>query len=155
MEQARDKYMEIREAGPADEGAVCRLWGLLLEFYEKQADPEVLKSSFRYAVNHPQKVLIYIILLEGVVTGTISLHLGHFSTWGNNWYGHLEDLVVDPAYRGSGQAEHLIKHAIKAARDNNLSRLELNALNKNTSARRLYEKLGFTTNSVVYELPLN
>ncbi len=155
MEQAREEHTEIRRAGPADEDAVCRLWGLLLEFYDKQDDPEVLKSSFRYAVNHPQKVLIFIILVEGVVTGTISLHMGHFSTWSNNWYGHLEDLVVDPAYRGSGQAERLIKHAIKAARENSLSRLELNALNNNTTARRLYEKLGFTTNSVVYELPLN
>ncbi len=155
MKQVREEHIEIRRALPADEDAVCRLWGLLLEFYQKQADPEVLRSSFRYVVEHPQKVLIFIILIEGVVTGTISLHLGHFSTWSNNWYGHLEDLVIDPAYRESGQAERLIRHAIKAARANNLSRLELNALNNNTAARRLYEKLGFNTNSVVYELPLS
>ena len=147
--------MEVRLATPADEEDVCRLWTLLLDFYKKQASPEVLRRSFRYAVNHPQKVLIFIIMIEGVVTGTVSLHLGHFSTWNNNFYGHLEDLIVDPAYRGRGLAEKLLRQAIDAARENNLSRVELNALNDNEAARKLYEKLGFTTNSVVYELPLN
>ncbi len=147
--------MEVRLATPADEEDVCRLWTLLLDFYKKQASPEVLRRSFRYAVNHPQKVLIFIIMIEGVVTGTVSLHLGHFSTWNNNFYGHLEDLIVDPACRGRGMAEKLLRQAIDAARENNLSRVELNALNDNEAARKLYEKLGFTTNSVVYELPLN
>ncbi len=147
--------MEVRLATPADEEDVCRLWTLLLDFYKKQASPEVLRRSFRYAVNHPQKVLIFIIMIEGVVTGTVSLHLGHFSTWNNNFYGHLEDLIVDPAYRGRRLAEKLLRQAIDAARENNLSRVELNALNDNEAARKLYEKLGFTTNSVVYELPLN
>jgi len=147
--------MEIRQATHADEEAVCRLWIILLKFYNKQPSMEVLQRSFRYAVDHPRKVLIFIILIEGVVTGTVSLHLGHFSTWNNNWYGHLEDLVVDPAYRGKGVAEKLIKHAVKAARENDLARIELSALNDNKTARKLYEKLGFTTNSVVYELQLN
>ncbi|MFO7952954.1 MAG: GNAT family N-acetyltransferase [Bacillota bacterium] len=146
--------MEIRQATLADEKAVCRLWSLLLKFYNKQPSLEVLQCSFRYAVDHPRKVLIFIILIEGVVTGTVSLQMGHFSTWNNNWYGHLEDLIIDPAYRGRGAAEKLINHAVKEARENNLARLELSALNDNGKARRLYEKLGFTTNSVVYELPL-
>ncbi len=147
--------MEIRQATRADEEAVCRLWSILLKFYDKQPYLEVLQRSFRYAVDHPRKVLIFIILIEGVVTGTVSLHLGHFSTWNNNWYGHLEDLIVDPAYRGRGIAEKLVNHAVEAARENDLARIELSALNDNQSARRLYEKLGFTTNSVVYELQLN
>ncbi len=146
--------MEVRQATAADEMEVCRLWTILLKLYNKQASPEVLQRSYRYVINHPQRVLIFIILIEGVVTGTASLHLGHYSTWQDNWYGHIEDVIIDPQYRGRGLAEHIVKHVISAAKEQNLSRLELNALISNNSARRLYEKLGFTNQSVVYELDL-
>lgn len=137
-----------------DQEAVCRLWTVLLKFYSKDASPEVLQKSFRYAVEHPHKVLIFIILIEGVVTGTASLHLGHYSTWNDNWYGHIEDVIIDPVYRGRGLAETLLRQVIEAARKEKLSRIELNALVDNRPARRLYEKLGFSTDSVAYELSL-
>jgi len=147
--------LQVKIATLEDQGAVCRLWIMLLTYYEKNAAPEVLERSFRYAVEHPQKVLIFIILIEGVVTGTASLHLGHYSTWNDNWYGHIEDVIIDPAYRGNGLACALLKEVLQAAREKKLSRVELNALNDNLPARRLYEKLGFTTDSVTYELLLN
>ena len=147
--------MQVRMATLEDQFAVCRLWTMLLNFYNKNAAPEVLERSFRYAVEHPHKVLIFIILIEGVVTGTASLHLGHYSTWNDNWYGHIEDVIIDPEYRGHGLASALVSEALKVAREKKLSRVELNALNDNLPARRLYEKLGFTTDSVAYELPLN
>lgn len=151
----RDFFMEVRVATLADEEAVCRLWTMLLNFYNKNAAPEILQSSFRFAVEHPTKVLIFIILIEGVVTGTASLHLGHYSTWNDNWYGHIEDVIVDPAYRGRGAAFHLLSHVIAAAKKQNLNRLELNALNSNYPARKMYEKLGFKSDSIAYELSLN
>jgi ribosomal protein S18 acetylase RimI-like enzyme len=147
--------MEIRQAKPGDEEAVCRLWTVLLDLYHKKTSPEILQQSFRYAVEHPHKVLIFIVLIEGVVTGTASLHLGHYSTWNDNWYGHVEDVVVDPDYRGRGLAEKLIRHIIAVASEKKLARLELNALAENVAARALYEKVGFTTDSVAYELNLN
>lgn len=147
--------MEVRLAGINDMEAVCRLWTMLLEFYEKHASPEVLQTSYKYAIEHPHKVLIFIILIEGVVTGTASLHLGHYSTWNDNFYGHIEDVIIDPSCRGRGCAEKLLSHVIEEAKKLGLSRIELNALASNLPARRLYEKLGFTTDSVAYELPLN
>jgi ribosomal protein S18 acetylase RimI-like enzyme len=147
--------VEVRLARLEDQDAVCRLWTMLLEFYQKQASPEVMERSFHYAVQHPEKVLVFIILIEGVVTGTASLHLGHYSTWSDGWYGHIEDVLIDPDYRGRGLAEALVSHAIEAARERNLTRVEVNALTSNQPARKLYEKLGFTTDSIAYELPLN
>lgn len=146
--------MEIRAVTADDEKDVCRLWTMLLKFYGAEASPETLKRSFHFCANNPHKVLIFIILIEGIVTGTASLHLGHYSTWNDNYYGHIEDVIIDHEFRGRGLACHLLQHVIDAARDHNLSRLELNALNDNHGARKLYEKLGFTTDSVAYELPL-
>ncbi len=147
--------MEIRLATMADEASVCSLWAMLIKFYRKETSSETLQRSFHYAVNHPQKVLIFIITIEGVVTGTLSLHLGHYSTWNDNWYGHLEDLIIDPAYSGQGLASKLLHRAIDEARRHKLSRLELNCLADNRKARKLYEKNGFVTDSVVYEMPLD
>jgi ribosomal protein S18 acetylase RimI-like enzyme len=151
----RKDLMQVRIATPEDEAAVCRLWTMLLKFYKKNASSEVLERSFRFAVDHPHKVLIFIVLIEGVVTGTASLHLGHYSTWNDNFYGHVEDVIIDPAYRGKGLAVALLEEVLRVAREQKLSRVELNALNDNYPARRLYEKLGFTTDSVAYELALN
>ncbi len=147
--------MEIRPANAADEIDVCRLWTMLLKFYNAQASPEVLRRSFHFCINNPHKVLVFIILNEGVVTGTASLHMGHYSTWNDNYYGHIEDVIIDPQYRARGLAYHLLQHIIDAAREHNLSRLELNTLNGNHGARKLYEKLGFTTDSVSYSLSLH
>lgn len=147
--------MEIRLATVADEVEVCRLWTMLLDIYKKHTASEVLQRSFHYAIEHPNKVLVFIILIEGVVTGTASLHLGHYSTWNDNYYGHVEDVLIDPAYRGRGLGSRLIRHIINVAREEKLSRLELNALNDNHAARKMYEKLGFTTDSMAYELILN
>ncbi len=151
----RKDIMQVRVATYEHQADVCRLWTMLLNFYRKKASPEILERSFRYAVDHPHKVLIFIIMIEGVVTGTASLHLGHYSTWNDNYYGHVEDVIIDPDYRGRGLALILVAEVIKAAREKNLSRVELNALSDNLPARRLYEKLGFTTDSVAYELKLN
>jgi len=64
-------------------------------------------------------------------------------------------VIIDPAYRGRGAAFHLLTHLIEAARKHNLNQLELNALTSNHPARKMYEKLGFTSDSIAYELPLN
>ncbi len=48
---------------------LCPHWIMLRKIYNKQSSPEVLQCSYRYVINLPEKVLIFIILIEGVVTG--------------------------------------------------------------------------------------
>ena len=136
----------------ADVAEVCRLWQMLLEVYNKNASAEVLQRSFRFAVAHPRQVRVFVAVVEGKIVGTASLHLGHYSTWNDNWYGHVEDVIVDPAYRHQGMGRCLVLQIIEEARREGLSRLELNALADNYTARRMYERIGFKTDSVVYEL---
>ena len=147
--------MEIRQATLEDQEAVIRLWKILLEFYNKNSPDEVLQRSFHFALENPQQVQVFVAEEDGAIKGTASLHKGHYSTWHDNWYGHIEDVVVDPQCRGQGLAYKLLCHVIEAAKEQGLSRIELNALNTNHNARRLYEKLGFITQSVVYELDFN
>ncbi|MEW5784494.1 MAG: GNAT family N-acetyltransferase [Bacillota bacterium] len=146
--------MQIRQADQADEKGVCDLWKMLLHFYGKERSEAVFRRSFRYAVSRPGQIQIFVAVMEEKIVGTASLHLGHYSTWNDHWYGHVEDVIVVPACRGRGVGEALIRRIIAAAAELGLGRLELNALADNTAARKMYEKIGFKTDSVSYELPL-
>lgn len=148
------KKYEIKMALKEQEDQVLHLWNQLMEAYGKKASPAVLQESYRYAVAHPRQVQVFVAMREGRVLGTVSLHLGHFSTWNNNWYGHVEDLIVDAGERRQGVAWSLLSHVAGVAREEKLSRLELHTLNENKAARAMYEKLGFQTSSVVYDLLL-
>ncbi len=149
------EFPEIVQAGPEHEGQVLKLWAQLMDTYGKKAVPAVLRESYRFALAHPRQVKIYVALGQGKVLGTVSLHLGHFSTWNNNWYGHVEDLIVDPEARCRGVASGLLTHIAKAAKQEKLARLELHTLTGNRIARAMYEKQGFSTSSVVYDLSLD
>ncbi len=150
-----ENVLEIRQAVPADEQEVCYLWRMLLQFYRKEASGEILRHTFHYAVNHPEKILVFLALIDGRPAGTISLHLGHYSTWNDYWYGHIEDLIVAPQFRRRGVAHRLLLQIKEAAAQCGLGRVELLVLNDNIPARRLYEQFGFNTDSAVYELPID
>lgn len=148
------KELEIFLAGPNQEDQVLYLWQQLMEAYGKKVSPAILQASYRYAIAHPRQVQVYVAVGHGRVLGTVSLHLGHFSTWNNNWYGHVEDLVVDVKERRQGVAWSLLTHVAMVAKEEKLSRLELHTMKDNFLARAMYEKLGYETSSVLYELLL-
>lgn len=59
------------------------------------------------------------------------------------FFGFIEDVVVDEAYRGQGIAERLNQCLIKKAKRLGMKHLELTSNPKRTSAHRLYDKLGY------------
>ncbi len=55
----------------------------------------------------------------------------------------LEDLYVDPAFRGQGVATALLSYAEAFARSTGAERLTLATANDNLGAQRIYRKLGY------------
>lgn len=53
----------------------------------------------------------------------------------------MEDLYVQPSYRGTGVGKMLFTHVMKYALDRNCARLDFHVLNWNP-ATQFYEKLG-------------
>lgn len=150
----RKDAIEIRQASAADEQEICALWKMLLQFYRKEAPDELLMRTFHYAVDHSDQILIYLASIKNRAAGTVSLHFGHYSTWNDYWYGHIEDLIVAPQFRRRGVGSLLLAQIEETARLYRLGRVELLVLNDNLPARLLYEQLGFITDSAVYELPI-
>ena len=68
---------------------------------------------------------------------TFSTMVGKRGLW-------LEDLFIDPAFRGKGLGQALMAHLAEIALQNDCGRFEWSVLDWNESAIRFYERLGAT-----------
>ena len=132
----------IRPAKVGDLADIFRFIHALAE-YEK-APNEVLLSitdleqSF-FGVN-PQ---VYCLLseLDGVVTGIAIWHL-NYSTWLGKHGMYLEDLFVDPKYRGSGHGKALLVRLAQICIEKGYPRFQWWVLDWNELAIDFYKSLG-------------
>ncbi|KEG14765.1 acetyltransferase [Trypanosoma grayi] len=77
---------------------------------------------------------------SGQVVGTASLLVEQKFTRGGKYVGHVEDVVVDPAYRGKKLGQALIKDICAVARSRGCYKVILDSAEK---AIDFYQKLGF------------
>lgn len=147
--------LRVRYATVQDIDAAVGLLQRIAGMYDHGHDTEVMRASVEYALAHPERARFIVAETSKGIAGIASLHLGHFSTFTNTWYGHVEDVFVDPALRRRGIARSLLDFMEEEARKLQLSRLELHVLNDNLGARQLYEKYGFhSIDSTVYIMEL-
>lgn len=57
--------------------------------------------------------------------------------------GHVEDVVVDDAYRGQGLGEKIMRELIAVAKSENVKTLHLTSRPERAAANKLYQKIGF------------
>ncbi|MEW6624749.1 MAG: GNAT family N-acetyltransferase [Bacillota bacterium] len=144
----------IRAAQLKDKDAVCILWQKLISFYGKEAPIKTVEKTFTTSLANKDQFIL-LAEIDGKVIGTAALYAGHYSTWSDTWYGHIEDVYVDENYRRRGVAENLVRELLKLAKTHGLSRVELHTLKDNVAAHKLYEKIGFTSSSILYEYGLS
>jgi len=60
-----------------------------------------------------------------------------------NQFGYVDDLVVNPEYRGAGVGRALLERGIQWARENNFPGVMLETQDDNVPACTLYQKYGF------------
>ena len=61
---------------------------------------------------------------------------------------YISDVFVSPKYLGKGIGEALVRRAIDAAKERGYKSILLSVFAQNMPARNLYDKLGFTTESL-------
>lgn len=105
-----------------------------VEPYEKilDVDPE----DYTTFIDNPQKV-IFFADVDGKPAGQIKL-----VPWWNK-FGYVEELVVNPEFRGKGVGHALMARAIEWAKGQNLPGLTLETQDNNVPACKFYEKCGF------------
>ncbi len=132
----------IRDATPSDIDDLLRLIkGLAL--YEKE--PEAVETTaadlhdalFR---SHP-RVFAVVADQDGRSVG-MALYFLSFSTWTGRHSLYLEDLFVEPEYRGQGLGKALLAVLARRALDLGCRRMEWAVLDWNEPAAGFYEALG-------------
>ncbi len=71
-----------------------------------------------------------------------AIYFYNFSTWLAAKGLYLEDLYIDPVYRGKGGGIAAMKRLAQIARDNGCKRFEWSVLDWNTPSIKFYESIG-------------
>lgn len=69
-------------------------------------------------------------------------------------FGFLEDVFVEPEYRGKGIGSELVKKAIEEARSRGCYKLIGNSRFENEGAHRFYERFGFAKHGFEFRMEL-
>jgi GNAT superfamily N-acetyltransferase len=132
----------LRPATPDDCASLVRLITALAE-YEKlthlvQTTPEALATMLFGPRPYGEAVLAEV---EGQAVG-FALFFHNFSTFLCKPGLYLEDLFVDPAYRGLGIGKALLIHLARLAQERGCGRFEWSVLDWNAPSIAFYEAMG-------------
>ncbi|AQW29353.1 GNAT family N-acetyltransferase [Ralstonia syzygii subsp. celebesensis] len=140
--QADSAIFTLRPATPDDCEALVRLIGALAE-YEKlthlmQATPEALRTVLFGSRPYGEAVVAEV---EGGAVG-FALFFHNVSTFLCKPGLYLEDLFVEPAWRGHGIGKALLVHLARLARERDCGRFEWSVLDWNAPSIAFYEAMG-------------
>ena len=146
----------VRQAGPADVGAVASLFDAYRQFYQQPSDPALARAFIAERLARSESVL-FLVERDGQAVGFVQLYPLFSSTAarpGRWWL--LNDLFVSPSARGGGVARALMNRARRLGEDTGAAGLELVTARTNAPAQRLYESLGWRQDELFlrYELEL-
>ena len=107
--------LSIRPLDAADFEAWCGLWRAYIGFYETSIADEIYEVTFArlIAPDHPTQNA-FVAVIDGTVAGLVH-YIYHPHNWRQEDVCYLQDLFVDPAYRGTGVGRALIEAVYRAA----------------------------------------
>lgn len=134
--------MSIREAQPGDVVDILRLIKDLA-IYEKEPDEVVAtEEQLRAALFNPQPhVFAHVIEVDKRIVGMAVWFL-NYSTWQGTHGIYLEDLYVEPEYRGRGYGLAMLKHLAKICVERGYGRFQWWVLDWNTPSIEFYKSQG-------------
>jgi GNAT superfamily N-acetyltransferase len=134
----------VRPAAPDDVPDIVRLVRDLAE-YERALDqmsmtPQQLTGAL-FPDHAPPALFAHVAEVDGHVVGTALWFLS-FSTWTGTHGIWLEDLYVDPPYRGRGLGQDLLRTLAQVCVDRGYDRFEWWVLDWNAPSIGFYESIG-------------
>lgn len=136
--------IHIRPATPADVSLMLRLiHGLATYEREPQAVIATEEDLLRDGFGERPLFQCLIAEYEGEAAG-FAFFFFNYSTWHGRPGIHLEDLFVEPRFRGKGIGRGLLKAVAEVAIEKQCTRLNWHVLGWNQPAIDFYESLGAT-----------
>ena len=145
--------MTVRPATAADQVAIAELNAVVQQLHHDAA-PELFKppemaaivDNFRQALRS-DALRAFVIEADGAVRGYVLARLRTQPETALTYGGlvvELDQISVDPAYRGRGLGRQLIDQVKSLAADVGAARLQLTVWEFNRHAREVFERAGFT-----------
>ena len=145
-----DRSTQIRPLQSGDRAQWDALWSGYLTFYAQDLPPAVTDATWRRLVDPDQDLHgLGVLDLDGAMVGFVH-YLFHPVTWSDGVRCYLEDLFVAETARGLG-AGHALVNAVYAAADARAAdQVYWFTHASNTTARKLYDRVGQLTPFVKY-----
>lgn len=132
----------IRPAVPADVGDLLRLIRALAEFEQEPDAVTTSHDDLESALFGPDPdVFADVVDVDGRVVG-MAIWFMNYSTWTGRHGLYLEDLFVEPEFRGRGYGRDLMVTLARRCVERGLARFEWSVLDWNTAAVDVYRHLG-------------
>jgi GNAT superfamily N-acetyltransferase len=136
---------QIRQAAPDDVPAIFRLVKKLAEYEKLLHAATATEADFREALFGPRPAASALVASAEHATVGFALYFYNFSTFLGRRGIYLEDIFVEPAWRGKGIGSALLRHLAKIAKQENCGRVEWAVLTWNQPAIDFYHRLGAVT----------
>ncbi len=137
--------LRIERATGQDLPAIVRLVRRLAE-YEKLAHVMVSsEDDFRKALFGPQRNVEALMAFADDAPVGFALYFYNFSTFLGKRGIYLEDLFVEPEYRGQGIGKALLQRLAGIAKEEDCGRMEWSVLTWNQPSIDFYHRLGAVT----------
>jgi GNAT superfamily N-acetyltransferase len=146
--------LAIRDPRPVDEADWRRLWSGYCAFYETEVPEAVTAATWGRMLAPGSPLFGRIAEWDGQVAG-FTVSVLHEGSWTIRPCCYLEDLFVDPDFRGRGIAHALIEDLLQLCRREGWSRLYWHTRDSNRDARRLYDRFAVADDFVRYRMFLD
>lgn len=130
--------VKFRPLDEQDKTQWLSLWQGYNDFYGSELADEVTEYTWTRLLDPASSMFCRVAVLDGAVVGFAHCVL-HQGTWVTSQMCYLEDLFVDPAWRGKGVARQLIQFVLNEAKAQGWSRFYWHTRIHNP-ARKLYDE---------------
>ena len=137
---------------PSDRDSWTALWRDYLAFYGAERPADVYDSTWARICDPEQAMFSALSFRDGRAVGLVNF-LYHKSFWDVQDRIYLNDLYVAPDARGAGIGEALVDLVSTHARENDAAQVYWLTAKDNTTARRLYDRIGTLTPFIKYTCP--
>jgi len=144
----------VRRLRTEDLEAWRPLWRGYTSFYRADLGDELSEDTFGRLCEGGDLIGLVAVEDGGGLVGIAHLVM-HASTWSTASSCYLNDLYVDPEFRGGGAARALFDAIYAEARSRGADRVYWHTQQFNGAARSLYDTVGQLTSFIVYERELD
>lgn len=138
------RTFSLRAAKPRDLPAIVGLIGELAEFEQLTHLLEVTPRKLEPQLFGPRPAAEAVVAEGGGEVVAFALFFTNFSTFLGRPGLYLEDLYVQPRWRGAGIGRALLRHLAALAVERDCGRFEWSVLDWNTHAIGFYQAMGAT-----------